>query len=259
MDPLATLGYRPRFDFSLTKLRIGAIEFDRDEDFFAVGGDLKEIQVFPFKQDDLDSSTLEEEIGPLQSFSTSGRITGLSWSTHSRGQLCASDSSGIVSIWDAASGSELVSLNEYGGRAAYSVDYSHTQPGVLASAGHDGTVRLWDVRDPTSSKSVIRSSATICAVRFNLTKDYELTFGNSNSVVSLSIRIGDTMMTHSPQALVYDTRKIDKELHVLAEHKGAICGISYHKHNQLFTQSVDGTIKLWDFATPEKAIRTYSG
>jgi len=122
------------------------------------------------------------------------------------------------------------------------VDYSHTQPGILASASQDATVRLWDVRDSSKSASVITSSTEVCSVRFNLTKDHELTCGNKNSI-----------------AYVFDTRKLDSPLHVLADHKGPVCGVAYHKHNQVFTQSTDGTIKLWDFASPTKPVRTFHG
>ena len=54
-------------------------------------------------------------------------------------------------------------------------------------------------------------------------------------------------------------RNNSEPLKILAEHRGPVCGISYHKHDQIVTQSVDGSLKLWDIKKSDKATQTYKG
>jgi len=244
IESVATFGYRPIHDLSLMSCKVSAIEFDKEEEFIAVGGDLKEIQIFPYSTNDVESGAITEKvknISPLQNMITYGNISGLSWSKHSRGQIACSDMSGVVSLWDASDASALVKYTEHNKNFVYCIDYSHSQAGILASGSADSTVRLWDVRQPDSTATIHSSGEVLCA-KFNPSKDYELVYGNTNSL-----------------AYNYDIRKPDSPLQLFAEHKGAVCGVSFHKHDQIVTQSVDNSLKLWDVAHPEKAIRTFVG
>ena len=166
--------------------KVSAIEFDKEEEFIAVGGDLKEIQIFPYSTNDVESGAITEKvknISPLQNMITYGNISGLSWSKHSRGQIACSDMSGVVSLWDASDASALVKYTEHNKNFVYCIDYSHSQAGILASGSADSTVRLWDVRQPDSTATIHSSGEVLCA-KFNPSKDYELVYGNTNSLVS---------------------------------------------------------------------------
>ena len=184
MDSWLVFSYRPQENIDFNSSKVAAIEFDKTEEFFAIGGDLREIQVFPYSSDEIESSNScsKKDISPLQYMVAPDLISSLSWSQHSNGQIACSDYSGIVTLWDASSASKLVSYTEHTG-SVFSVDYSHCQNGVLASGSADSTVLLWDVRQPNSTNSISSSGAVNC-VKFNPSKDYQLSFGSKNSCVS---------------------------------------------------------------------------
>jgi E3 ubiquitin-protein ligase RFWD2 len=177
--------------------RVSQIQFDKEENFFAVGGYLNEIQVFSNEfahgsdHDDNTLSTLPQP-APLQCMVGSSYITDLAWSNHSRGQISCTDFSGDLTLWDAMSASRLVQFSEHTAQA-WSVDYSHTEPGVLASASEDKTVRLWDVSQQ-KSVGTIPTLAEVCCVRFNPVNEYQIVFGGANYMVSPSTRIMDQRM-----------------------------------------------------------------
>ena len=123
-----------------------------------------------------------------------------------------------------------------------SVDYSHSQAGVLATGSHDKTVRLWDVRDPHTHRTII-SPDSVCSVRFNPSEEeHTLLFGSANAVT-----------------YYYDIRNLDMPVSVFSEHTGAVCAVAFHLHNEFVTQSVDNTIKLWNTSNPSQSVRTYQG
>ncbi len=180
--------YYSRASFSGDNARISQIQFDKDEHYFAVGGYLNEIQVFSNEflhgtdYDDNSLSTHPQPI-PLQTLVGSSYITDLAWSNHSRGQISCTDFQGDLTLWDAISASKLLTFSEHRAQV-WSVDYSHTEPGVLASASEDRTVRLWDVGQQKST-GIIPTMAEVCCVRFNPMNEYQIVFGGANYMVSL--------------------------------------------------------------------------
>jgi hypothetical protein len=97
LETLATLGYRPAENISQLKQRVSKIEFDKDEDFFALAGDLGEIQLFAYNPMDILSGAItqkQNEFVPLQYIAIPSMITDLSWSKHTRGQIASADVSG---------------------------------------------------------------------------------------------------------------------------------------------------------------------
>jgi len=225
--------------------RISQIQFDKDEQYFAVGGYLNEIQIFSnefLHGSDMDDNTLSTHPQPipLQTLSTSSYITDVAWSNHSRGQISSTEFTGDITLWDALSASRLVTFSEHTAQV-WSLDYSHTEPGVLASASEDKTVRLWNVLQP-KAVGVIPSGVELCCVKFNPMNEYQIVFGGANYM-----------------AYCYDTRKLDKPLALMVDHKSTVSGVSFHSRNEVVTQSIDGTLKLWDLNNCTKPVRTYEG
>lgn len=78
----------------------------------------------------------------LQAHSCDGRSYAVSWSPDSR-MLASSRESGLVQVWDAATGQEMAALQ---GHMQQVRGTSWSPNGLrIASGSDDGTVRLWGV------------------------------------------------------------------------------------------------------------------
>ena len=90
----------------------------------------------------------------------------------------------IDKLWDTKTGDLIRTLDSHQGRVNSVSCTADAQ--TLASGSADETIRIWDVREPNST-GIIHSSGAVLCLKFNPTKDHELVFGNSNSLVRFFI------------------------------------------------------------------------
>ncbi|RCH88315.1 coatomer subunit alpha, partial [Rhizopus stolonifer] len=119
---------------------VSSIEFDRDQELFAVGGVTKEIKLFDFN-----SMQHRNQIHcPLRVMACGHKISCLNWSPYLKSQLASSDYEGFINIWDVTTGRKTQTFDEHK-RRAWSVDISHSNPTMVASGSDDTTVKVWSL------------------------------------------------------------------------------------------------------------------
>lgn len=146
---------------------VSSIEFDRDEEFFAIGGVTKDIKVFDFSMMGLDRySNLTSGMVhcPLRTMTCGHKISCLSWSPYIKSQIASADYEGLIDIWDASTGQKTISFEEHK-RRAWSVDICHQNPNILASGSDDTTVKVWSL---SSNKSLytLEQKGNVCCAKF---------------------------------------------------------------------------------------------
>eukprot|EP00011_Vannellida_sp_DIVA3-517-6-12_P006909 CAMPEP_0114613454 /NCGR_PEP_ID=MMETSP0168-20121206/5140_1 /TAXON_ID=95228 ORGANISM="Vannella sp., Strain DIVA3 517/6/12" /NCGR_SAMPLE_ID=MMETSP0168 /ASSEMBLY_ACC=CAM_ASM_000044 /LENGTH=753 /DNA_ID=CAMNT_0001824459 /DNA_START=125 /DNA_END=2386 /DNA_ORIENTATION=- len=226
-----------------TSSLVSSIKLDMNEEFFAVGGLVREIQLFPYNANEIDAATsiITEELAPVQVMKTDHNIASTAWSHHSRGQLAAADYAGVVTLWDCHSSTLLTTFRGHEKeKRVWGVDYSSTMPGMLASASEDCCVKLWDVAQQRSTVT-IPSNAAICSVKFH-PMEHKVAFGTSASKVFL-----------------YDLRKTEDPVAIFHGHQKPVCGVDFLNGEEMVSQAVDSSLKLWKVANPREAIRTFHG
>ena len=145
-----------------------------------------------------------------------------------KAQLASADYDGVVQIWDANAGVDVLALEEHGKRA-WSVDFSLPDPSRLASGGDDGAVRLWSVRQE-SSVAAMAAGHSVCSVQFHPEVGHLLAAGSVNHSVHL-----------------FDLRKPSSPLAVAPGHAKAVSYVRFVPGaGRLVSASTDGTLRVWD-------------
>ncbi|XP_020587679.1 protein SPA1-RELATED 3-like isoform X2 [Phalaenopsis equestris] len=120
---------------------ICALAFDRDKHFFAIVGINKKIKVFEYH------TVINEDRDihyPVVEMACSSKLSNVCWNSYIKSQIASSDFEGLVQIWDVTRSQVVVEMREHEKRV-WSVDYSLTDPMMLASGSDDGTVKLWNI------------------------------------------------------------------------------------------------------------------
>ncbi|KAG0413928.1 hypothetical protein HPB47_008930 [Ixodes persulcatus] len=179
MRPLATLNYAT--DLLNGTSIVSSIEFDKDNEFFAIAGVTKKIKVFEY------GTVIQDIVDihyPVNEMMCNSKISCISWSSYHKGMLASSDYEGTVTIWDAFTG-QKIKMFQFNpesrfhlalGSADHCVHYydlrSTKQPlGVfkghkkavsyvkflntteLVSASTDSQLKLWNINNPHCLRS----------------------------------------------------------------------------------------------------------
>lgn len=102
MRPLATLNYAT--DLLNGTSIVSSIEFDKDNEFFAIAGVTKKIKVFEY------GTVIQDIVDihyPVNEMMCNSKISCISWSSYHKGMLASSDYEGTVTIWDAFTGQKV--------------------------------------------------------------------------------------------------------------------------------------------------------
>ncbi|KAJ2607450.1 hypothetical protein H4S08_004825 [Coemansia sp. RSA 1365] len=286
LETLATVARYERFrqvatlrygDSTASTAIVASIEFDRDEEIFAVAGVARKIKIYDYmnvmQQADSWSDFADGKPHPRQSRRQSGRhewwnregdapeeepplastmmqyptaeytnrskISCLSFNPYIKSQLACSDYEGTVSLWDVGAGTPTMSLGEHEKRA-WSLDFSHVDPTRLCSGSDDGKVKIWTT-NRRSSVMTIEGKANVCCVRFNPLHGNILSFGSADHNVHC-----------------FDLRSPKQPLCVLRGHRKAVSYTRFLTPDEIISASTDSSLKLWNLRTQE-CVRTYTG
>jgi protein suppressor of PHYA-105 1 len=167
---------------------------------------------------------------PVLELSSRSRLSCVVWSSYVKAQVASSDYEGVVQLWDANTGGELMQFEEHAKRA-WAVDFSRLEPTRLVSSSDDGTVKLWSIHQDTSV-ATLQLHANVCSVQFSPENSHLLAAGCANYRLYL-----------------YDLRKASKPLSCVPGHRKAVSYVRWLTGEQLVSASTDSTVKLWSVPT----------
>jgi len=132
-------------------------------------------------------------------------------------------------------------LGSHKGRVA-SLAFS-ARHGLLASAGDDGSVRLWDIKDPGAEPRILRNHEKwVNAVVFSPLSGILASGGDDGTV-----RLWDPATPDTPPR-------------ILGRHEGWVWSLAFAPDsNRLASGGADGVIRLWEPARPELAPLSLDG
>jgi protein suppressor of PHYA-105 1 len=164
---------------------------------------------------------------PVLELSSRSRLSCVAWSPYVKAQLASSDYEGVVQLWDANTGSELMQLEEHSKRA-WAVDFSRLEPTRLVSSSDDGTVKLWSIHQE-SSVGTLQLHANVCSVQFSPESPHLLAAGCANY-----------------RFYLYDLRNTAQPLVCVPGHRRSVSYVRWLDGQQLVTASTDNTLRRWN-------------
>uniref|UniRef100_A0A7N0V0K2 Protein kinase domain-containing protein n=1 Tax=Kalanchoe fedtschenkoi TaxID=63787 RepID=A0A7N0V0K2_KALFE len=203
-----------------------ALSFDRDGDFFASAGVNKKIKVF-----DCDSILNEDRAihYPAVELACDSKLSSVCWNSYIKSQIASSNFEGVVQVWDVTRNQLLCQMKEHE-RRVWSVDFSATDPTLLASGSDDGSVKLWSVNQD-ASVGTIKAKANVCCVQFPSSSSRTLAFGSADHGI-----------------YYYDLRNPRTPLCTLVGHGKTVSYVKFIDSTNLVSASTDNTLKLWDLS-----------
>lgn len=193
-----------------------------------------------------------EKVADTQGF---GSVSSVQWSRSGK-LLAVGTTRGVVSLRDAETGQEVRRYVDHKGRVAVS-SWSAT---TLATGCKDGSIRLRDVRSPTSAFQELKSHAQeVCGLAWSPDSRFLASGGNDNRLLlwdACSLRRAG----QSPTTL---TKRRDALLDLTA-HRAAVKALAWSPHQAGVLASgggtADKTIRLWNVlrGTETRCVQTAS-
>jgi hypothetical protein len=142
--------------------------------------------------------------------------------------LITGDRSATIRVWDRQDQIPVALNGHHGTVHALAVRPDSKQ---LASAGSDGTVKLWNLADPEAAPEILGpSSGPIYTVAYSPAQDRPRLAGAGWDG---SVRIWDPVKS--------------EQLHVLKGHDGDVFSVSFGKGGKVIASAgADGTVRIWD-------------
>lgn len=205
---------------------ICSLAFDKDTHFFATVGVNRKIKIFEC------DSIMDEDRDihyPVIEMASRSKLSNVCWNSYIKSQIASSDFEGVVQVWDVTRSQVTVEMREHEKRV-WSVDYSLTDPTMLASGSDDGTVKLWNINQGGST-STIRTKANVCSVQFSPDSGRVIAVGSADHNV-----------------YCYDLRNVRLPLCTLVGHDKTVSYVKFVDSSSIVSSSTDNTIKLWDLS-----------
>ncbi|CAG4957287.1 unnamed protein product [Parnassius apollo] len=234
LRPLATLSYcSDAINYSTI---VSTIEFDKDDEFFAIAGVTKRIKVFEFESVVRDAVDVHYPCAEMQ---CSHKISCVSWNAYHKNVLASADYEGTVAVWDAHTGARTRALQEHDKRC-WSVHFNRADVRLLASGSDDARVKLWAL-NAERSVATLEAKFNVCCVRFNPKSSCHLAFGSADHCVHY-----------------YDLRAPRAPLAVFRDHRKAVSYVKFLDSRTLVSASTDSQLKLWRVESP-RCVRSFTG
>lgn len=169
---LSTLNYSN--DSVLPSTIVSSIEFDKDNEFFAIAGVTKRIKIFDYYACVRDA--VVDIKHPINEMICSSKISCVAWNNYFKELLAASDYEGIVTVYDVETRTRKRTFQEHDKRC-WSVDFNEIDTKLLASGSDDARVKLWSIDCENSVATLEVKTANVCCVKFNPRSSCHLAFG----------------------------------------------------------------------------------
>jgi E3 ubiquitin-protein ligase RFWD2 len=234
LRPLATLNYSS--DIFNHSTIVSSIEFDKDNEFFAIAGVTKRIKVFDYNI--VIQGTVDLHYPCVEMTSTS-KISCVSWNSFHKGILASSDYEGTVTVWDAMTGQRTKAFHEHEKRC-WSIDFNDVDTRLIASGSDDARVKLWSLNMDHSVAS-LEAKANVCCVKFNPRSSCHLAFGSADHCVHY-----------------YDLRNMKEALCIFKGHKKAVSYVKFVNEQEIVSASTDSQLKMWTINNPN-CLRSFLG
>ncbi|KAI8148598.1 WD40-repeat-containing domain protein [Fennellomyces sp. T-0311] len=233
---------------------ISSIEFDRDDEFFAIGGVSREIKIFDTSMiaqaSPLENDAANEEwprgvrdlrgsgfIGhfqpsqlihcPVKIISVGQKLSCLSWNMYVKSHIASSDYEGTIRLWDVNEGQAIRTFDEHE-RRTWSVDMCAANPTYLASGGDDSTVKIWST-SASHSVMTLPFNGNVCCAKFAPSVANFLAVGTADHTVTC-----------------YDLRYTGQPLRTFNGHKKAVSYVRWLDDKQIISASTDNTLRRWN-------------
>lgn len=232
---LASMHYSSELTTSSTI--VSTIVFDKDCEFFAIGGVTKRIKVYDY------AAVLRDAVDmhyPVVEMVSSSKISCIAWNSYHKHTLASSEYEGAVNVWSAQTGQRISTFQEHEKRC-WSVDFNEIDMMLFASGSDDGRVKLWSLNE-SRSLATIDVKANVCCVKFNPRSSCHLAFGSADHDVHY-----------------YDLRNPKKALSIFQGHKKAVSYVKFLNSTELISASTDSMLKLWNTTSSPYALRSFQG
>jgi len=234
LRPLATLSYSN--DIFNNSTIVSSIEFDKDNEFFAIAGVTKRIKVYEYAQVIQDTVDVHY---PCTEMMSSSKISCISWNSYHKSILASSDYEGTVTVWDVTASQRTKTFQEHEKRC-WSVDFNSVDTRLVASGSDDARVKLWSLNMEHSVAS-LEAKANVCCVKFNPKSSCHLAFGSADHCVHY-----------------YDLRSMKHALAVFKGHRKAVSYVKFLNKEDIVSASTDSQLKLWNI-NASHCLRSYVG
>lgn len=235
LRPLATMHYSN--DLHNNSTIVSTIVFDKDNEYFAIGGVTKRIKIFDYLA--VIRDTVDIHYPGVEMISNS-KISCITWNSYHKNILASSDYEGAVSIWDVQTGSRTKTFHEHEKRC-WSVDFNDVDTRLIASGSDDARVKLWSINEENSI-ATLEAKANVCCVKFNPKSSCHLAFGSADHDVHY-----------------YDLRNMSKALCVFKGHKKAVSYVKFLNTEEIISASTDSQLKLWNVNSAPYCRRSFVG
>ncbi|XP_075222711.1 E3 ubiquitin-protein ligase COP1-like isoform X1 [Lycorma delicatula] len=234
LRPLATLNYSS--DIFNNSTIVSSIEFDKDNELFAIAGVTKRIKVFDYGA--VIRDTVDVHYPCIEMISNS-KISCVSWNSYHKATLASSDYEGTVTVWDASTGQRTKTFHEHEKRC-WSVDFNDVDTRLIASGSDDARVKLWSLNMEHSVAS-LEAKANVCCVKFNPRSSCHLAFGSADHCVHY-----------------YDLRNMKEALAIFKGHRKAVSYVKFLNREEIVSASTDSQLKMWNVNNPH-CLRSFVG
>lgn len=235
LRPLATMHYSS--DLHNNSTIVSTIVFDKDNEYFAIGGVTRRIKIFDYLAVIRDTVDIHY---PNVEMISSSKISCITWNSYHKNILASSDYEGAVNIWDVSTGHRTQSFHEHEKRC-WSVDFNEVDTRLIASGSDDARVKLWSTNDERSI-ATLEAKANVCCVKFNPKSSCHLAFGSADHDVHY-----------------YDLRNMSKALCIFKGHKKAVSYVKFLNTEEIISASTDSQLKLWNINQPPYSLRSFVG
>ncbi|XP_030750221.1 E3 ubiquitin-protein ligase COP1-like isoform X1 [Sitophilus oryzae] len=215
---------------------VSSIEFDKDNEFFAIAGVTKQIKVFDY------GGVMKDVVNihyPCLEMLSRSKISCVSWHNYYKSTLASSDYEGTVTIWDASTGQRTKTYQEHEKRC-WSVDFNCVDTRLIASGSDDARVKLYSLNE-AHSVATLEAKANVCCVKFNPKSSSHLAFGSADHCVHY-----------------YDLRNMKEAVNIFKGHKKAVSYVKFLNSEEIVSASTDSQLKMWNIETPH-CLRSFVG